>query len=86
MSDSTPHDSNRTAVREPGMVPTMIAEMPASDLPEIPGYFAHREIARGNMGRVLAAHDLNLDREVAIKVILAGQIASDAKLRFIRES
>ena len=38
------------------------------------------------MGRVLAAHDLNLDREVAIKVILTGQKASDARLRFVRES
>src|SRR5262249_19667979 len=35
---------------------------------------------------VLAAHDLALDREVAVKVMLASQFADDARHRFIRES
>jgi len=55
---------------------------PASGLPTIPGYRVLREIARGGMGKVLAAHDLNLDREVALKILLPGARAD----RFVRES
>ncbi|HEV3004859.1 MAG TPA: serine/threonine-protein kinase, partial [Pirellulales bacterium] len=41
-----------------------------------------REIARGGMGRILAAHDRTLDREVALKILLPGANAD----RFVRES
>jgi predicted ribosomally synthesized peptide with SipW-like signal peptide len=58
------------------------ADAPASDLPAVPGYRVLREIARGGMGRVLAAHDLTLDREVALKILLPGANAD----RFVRES
>ena len=58
------------------------AGAPAADLPTIPGYRVVREIARGGMGRVLAAVDLALDRDVAVKVLLPG--ADPA--RFVRES
>ena len=90
MPNSSPFDPDRTADREPSAAPIYTAAPPADgpnpDLPEIPGYEVHHEIARGGMGRVLAARDLSLDREVAIKVILPGQTASDAKLRFVREA
>ncbi|HEV3386818.1 MAG TPA: serine/threonine-protein kinase, partial [Gemmata sp.] len=54
----------------------------ASDLPSVPGYQVVSEIARGGMGRVLAAFDLTLDRDVALKVLLPGARPD----RFIRES
>src|SRR5579871_6535417 len=54
----------------------------ATGLPAVSGYRVLREIARGGMGMVLAAHDFTLDREVAIKVLLPGANAD----RFVRES
>lgn len=48
----------------------------------IPGYDVIEEIARGGMGRILRAIDITLEREVALKILLAGAPAS----RFIRES
>lgn len=48
----------------------------------IPGYDVIEEIARGGMGRILRAFDLTLEREVALKILLAGAPAS----RFVRES
>ncbi|AMV29683.1 Serine/threonine-protein kinase PknB [Gemmata sp. SH-PL17] len=58
----------------------------ASSLPTIPGYEVLREIARGGMGRVLAARDLTLGREVAIKVLLPGTAIHDTVSRFVTES
>lgn len=55
---------------------------PPPDAPTIPGYHVAAEIARGGMGRVYAAIDRSLDREVAIKTLLPG---ADAE-RFVTES
>jgi serine/threonine protein kinase len=55
---------------------------PPADAPNIPGYRITAEIAHGGMGRVYAGHDLTLDREVAIKTLLAG---ADAE-RFVTEA
>ncbi|MEO2089621.1 MAG: serine/threonine-protein kinase, partial [Gemmataceae bacterium] len=51
-------------------------------MPVIPGYCVTGEIARGGMGRVFAAVDLTLDREVAIKTLLPGADPT----RFVTES
>src|SRR5262245_20693504 len=58
------------------------ADALAGELPAVPGYRIRHEIARGGMGRVLAAHDLSLDRDVALKILLPGASAD----RFVRES
>ena len=58
------------------------ADEPVNDLPTVPGYRVLREIARGGMGKVLAALDLGLDRDVALKILLPGANAD----RFVRES
>jgi serine/threonine-protein kinase len=55
---------------------------PEGDVPSVPGYQVLREIARGGMGRVLAAYDLSLERDVALKILLPGATAD----RFVRES
>src|SRR5688572_26659571 len=46
-------------------------------------YVAGREVARGGMGRILAAHDRRLGRDVALKQLLASDPALAA--RFLRE-
>jgi cell division protein FtsB len=58
----------------------------AADLPDIPGYAVTHELARGGMGRVLAATDLGFGREVAVKVLLPGFDSGEAAGRFVREA
>ncbi len=73
-----------TAITPPGQTPTHNAA-----LPDVPGYEVQKEIARGGMGRVLAARDLSLDREVAIKLLLLEDSDSSrdaAARRFVVES
>ncbi len=78
-----PHDPNVTTDSSvpPAAIPDG-ADAPAGNLPTVPGYHVLGEIARGGMGKVLAAFDLGLDRDVALKILLPGANAD----RFVRES
>ncbi|HTJ42980.1 MAG TPA: serine/threonine-protein kinase, partial [Kofleriaceae bacterium] len=56
------------------------------ELPTVDGdrYVPEREVARGGMGRIIAAHDRHLARPVALKELLA--VGPDQAARFRREA
>jgi|CXWL01.1.fsa_nt_gi ABC-type transport system substrate-binding protein len=49
-------------------------------------YDVRRELGRGGMGSVYLAHDLLLERDVAIKILASLLTSSDAEQRFKREA
>src|SRR5579883_1713178 len=53
----------------------------------VPGYEILSELGRGGMGVVFHARQTRLNREVALKMILAGEFAgTDARVRFLSEA
>ena len=56
-------------------------------MPTIPGYTVLEELGRGGMGVVFKATAQELNRFVALKMILSGELASpDAGARFLKEA
>jgi serine/threonine protein kinase len=71
-TDALPHASDATiGFQTTGRTVPELTPAPA-DSPSIPGYAITSEIAKGGMGRIYAAMDLTLQREVAIKTLLPG--------------
>ena len=60
--------------------------MPAETLPDIPGYTIESELGRGAMGVVYRAIQKNLQRTVALKVMMADINDGDFAERFLREA
>ncbi|MBL8796485.1 MAG: protein kinase [Planctomycetia bacterium] len=68
--------------------PTDVPVQPPVETPKRLGKFELREeLGVGSFGQVFRAHDRELDRTVAIKVLRAGKLASKADVdRFLREA
>ena len=84
--------ANETAVHEPATSVTTVHNEPSVDelvarLVDItPRFELQGEIARGAMGRILAAWDLHLGRSVAIKVLRKSSARDLEQVRFLEEA
>src|SRR5262249_40898935 len=58
-----------------------IEPLEPGELPTIPGYWISERLGEGAMGVVYRAHQIELDRVVALKVIRAGEHAGSKELK-----
>jgi serine/threonine protein kinase len=64
-----------------------VIEIPQNYLPSIPGYELKEELGRGGMGIVYRAYHAELNRQVAIKTLRSGSLATASEReRFQREA
>jgi len=71
-------------IDHPAKVMTNDPELATLPVVDIDNYVAEAEVARGGMGRIVAARDRRLGRPVAIKELI--QVGGEAAIRFRREA
>ena len=86
MDEAERHDNDDELLAEFGQILREQAGQNGVGCDHIEGYRLGREIHRGGQGVVFAAHQLSTKRDVAIKLLIDGALASESdRLRFERE-
>ncbi|HQR06642.1 MAG TPA: serine/threonine-protein kinase [Gemmatales bacterium] len=78
--------TSQTPIEMIDLLDSGIKAMPSA-LPKVPGYLLESELGRGGMGVVFLARQVRLNRLVALKMILSGNLACEkTRFRFLAEA